>query len=293
MNIRARFASAALSAIVLTGAVIGQMPSPEERARIDAGNDAERNRELKLLGITSMQPGVTAYDIGKPGNANYDESKANPFPKLPELMTLQNGTKVKTRAQWEQRRKELKALFDEDVYGKFPAKIPSVSWTTTGTEEMTVAGVPAIVKHLVGHTDNSAYPAITVDIHADLVTPVSAKGKKVPVIIGGGSTRPRPVRPPAAAGQAVHMLSMPENPPDSSELLLKHGLGATPYQIRTRAVGSRYSVWPGWTANAWYQGSMLRTTSVRTGHGECGSVSSCWRSAGSRLLQRHTCAQPM
>jgi len=224
MKIRTRFAMAALCAIVLTGAAVGQMPSPEERARIEAGNAAERNRELKLLGITEMQPGVTAYDIGKPGNANYDESKANPFPKLPELMTLQNGTKVKTRAQWEQRRKELKALFDEDVYGRFPAKIPSVSWMITGTEEMTVAGVPAVVKHLVGHTDNSAYPAITVDIHADLVTPASAKGKKVPVIIGGGSTRPRPVRPPAA-GQAVHMLSMPENPPDSTELLLKHGWG--------------------------------------------------------------------
>ncbi len=225
MKIRPRLALAALSAIVFTGAVVGQMPSPEERARIEAGNAAERDRELKLLGVTAMQPGVTAYDIGKPGNANYDESKANPFPKLPELMTLQNGTKVKTRAQWKQRRKELKVLFDEDVYGKFPAKIPSVSWTTTGTEEMTVAGVPVVVKHLVGHTDNSAYPAITVDIHADLVTPVSSKGKKVPVIIGGGSTRPRPVRPPAAAGQAVHMLSMPENLPDSSELLLKHGWG--------------------------------------------------------------------
>ncbi|HEY1212631.1 MAG TPA: hypothetical protein VGE93_03265, partial [Bryobacteraceae bacterium] len=69
MNIRARLASAALSAIVLTGAAIGQMPSPEERARIEAGNAAERNRELKLLGVTAMQPGVTAYDIGKPGNA--------------------------------------------------------------------------------------------------------------------------------------------------------------------------------------------------------------------------------
>ncbi|WP_263418593.1 alpha/beta hydrolase family protein [Terriglobus albidus] len=225
MKIRTRLALAAFSAIVVTGAVVGQMPSPEERARIEAGNAAERNRELKLLGITAMQPGVTAYDIGKPGNANYDESKANPFPKLPELMTLQNGTKVKTRAQWEQRRKEIKALFDDDIYGKFPATIPSVSWTVAGTEETAVSGVPAVVKHLVGHTDNSAYPAITVDIHADLVTPVSAKGKKVPVIIGGGSTRPRPVRPPAAAGQPVHMLSMPENPPDSSELLLKHGWG--------------------------------------------------------------------
>ncbi len=57
---------------------------------------------------------------------------------------------------------------------------------------MTVQGIPAIVKHITGHVDNSAYPAITVDIHADVVTPASTKGTKVPVIIGGGSIRPRP-----------------------------------------------------------------------------------------------------
>jgi hypothetical protein len=225
MSTYTRVVLAAFTAITLTCAATGQMPSPEERARIEAGNAAERSRELKLLGITAMQPGATAYDVGKPGNANYDESKANPFPVLSDLMTLQNGTKVKTRAQWEQRRKEIKSLFDENIYGKFPAHIPKVSWTVAGTEEITVAGVPAVVKHIVGHTDNSSYPAITVDIHADVVTPAAEKGKKVPVIIGGGSTRPRPVRPPAAAGQPVHMLSAPENPPDSAELLLKHGWG--------------------------------------------------------------------
>lgn len=226
MSTYIRVVLAALTAITLTCAATGQMPSPEERARIEAGNATERNRELKLLGIAAMQPGATAYDVGKPGNANYDESKANPFPKLPDLMTLQNGTKVKNRAQWEQRRKEIKALFDENIYGRFPAHIPKVSWTVAGTEEITVAGTPAVVKHIVGHTDNSAYPAITVDIHADVVTPAAAKGKKVPIIIGGGSTRPRPaMRPPAAAGQPVHMLSAPENPPDSAELLLKRGWG--------------------------------------------------------------------
>src|SRR5579863_8976019 len=58
-------------------------PTPAERAAINAASAVERNRELKLLGITAMQPPATAYDIGKPGNANYDEAKANPYPKLP------------------------------------------------------------------------------------------------------------------------------------------------------------------------------------------------------------------
>src|SRR5579862_5835943 len=56
-----------------------RMPTAEERAAITAGSQAERARELKLLGITEMQPPATAYDIGKPGNANYDETKANPY----------------------------------------------------------------------------------------------------------------------------------------------------------------------------------------------------------------------
>jgi hypothetical protein len=99
---------------------------------------------------------------------------------------------------------------------------------------MDVAGVPAIVKHIVGHVDNSAYPAITIDIHADVVTPAAMKGRKVPVIIGGGSLRrpgafpPRPAgvaRPTPPPGTVFHGLSSPPNPPDSSKLLLEDGWG--------------------------------------------------------------------
>jgi hypothetical protein len=200
-------------------------PTAADRAAIAAASSAEREREMKLLGITEIQPSATAYDIGKPGNANYDESKANPYPKLPDLLTMNDGTKVTTPAQWRMRREEIKALFDENVYGKYPAQIPSVTWKVDGVEEMTVQGVPAIVKHVTGHVDNSAYPAITVDIHADVVTPASTKGKKVPVIIGGGSIRPRPAFPRPAGGQPVHMLSTPPDAPDSAKLLLEHGWG--------------------------------------------------------------------
>ena len=63
-------------------------PAATDRAAITAASAAERERELKLLGITAMQPGATAYDIGKPGNANYDEAKANPYPKLPDVLTM-------------------------------------------------------------------------------------------------------------------------------------------------------------------------------------------------------------
>jgi hypothetical protein len=201
-------------------------PSAGDRAAIADASQAERDRELKLLGISEMQPPATAYDIGKPGNANYDESKANPYPKLPDVLVLNDGTRVTTAEQWQKRRAELKAMFDENVYGKYPAHIPQVTWNVDSVEAMTVQGIPALVKHVTGHVDNSSYPSITVDIHADVVTPAGSKGSRVPVIIGGGSIRPRPaVRPPAASGQVVHMLSSPPDAPDSAKLLLQHGWG--------------------------------------------------------------------
>jgi hypothetical protein len=219
--------------LALIAAVAAQTQAPAapppavDRAAITAASAAERDRELKLLGITQMQPGATAYDIGKPGNANYDEAKANPYPKLPDVLTMNDGTKVTTPAQWKKRRAEIKAMFDENVYGKYPEHIPAVTWKVDSIEQMTVQGIPAVVKHITGHVDNSAYPAITVDIHADVVTPESSKGTKVPVIIGGGSIRPRPVfpRPTPVPGQVVHQLSFPPDAPDSAKLLLAHGWG--------------------------------------------------------------------
>ena len=225
--------TAATASIALTLGMAAQTqappapPSDADRAAIAAASAAERDRELKLLGITAMQHPATAYDIGKPGNANYDESRANPYPTLPDVLRLNDGTRVTTPEQWKKHRAEIKAMFDEDVYGKFPAHIPSVTWNVDSVETMTVQGIPAIVKHVTGHVDNWSYPAITVDIHADVVTPASAKGTRVPVIIGGGSIRPRPIfaRPPAAPGQVVHQLSAPPDAPDSAKLLLQHGWG--------------------------------------------------------------------
>lgn len=211
--------------LAATGALAQTVPTPAERAAIATASAAECDRELKLLGITEMQHGVTAYDIGAPGNANFDEAKANPTPNLPPLMVMKDGTKVTTPAQWGARRAEIKALFDAEVYGKYPAHLPKVIWHVDDVQQMDVAGVAAIVKHVTGHVDNTAYPAISLDIRLDVVTPAATKGKKVPVIIGGGSIRPRPVFPPPPSGAPVHMLAQPDDPPDSAKLLLERGWG--------------------------------------------------------------------
>ena len=54
---------------------------------------------MKVLGIRSLRPGPSG-DEKAPNHANYDESKANPYANLPDVLTLNNGSKVTTAAMW-------------------------------------------------------------------------------------------------------------------------------------------------------------------------------------------------
>ena len=141
--------------------------TPEQQAILDAST-AELQREMGLQGIKQLRPPKNAVHPGRPDFTNYDEEKANPYPDLPPLLTLNDGTKVTKSAQWKKRRAQIKALFDEDVYGKYPAHIPDVRWKVESVTTKTVDGVAAIVKHIVGTVDNSTDPAIAVEIPADL-----------------------------------------------------------------------------------------------------------------------------
>ena len=46
----------------------------------------------------------------------------------PWSQVLGRPARVTTPEQWKKRRAEINAMFDEDVYGKFPAHIPKVTW---------------------------------------------------------------------------------------------------------------------------------------------------------------------
>ena len=50
---------------------------------------------MDQLGIKALRPGPSG-DEKAPNHANYDESKANPYPNLPDPLTLNNGQKVTT-----------------------------------------------------------------------------------------------------------------------------------------------------------------------------------------------------
>ena len=58
------------------------------------------------------------------------------------------------------RRPEIVEDFDREVYGRVPANAPKVNWEVVSTTEEKVGDTPVVTKKLVGHVDNSAYPAI-------------------------------------------------------------------------------------------------------------------------------------
>src|SRR5688572_11072227 len=87
---------------------------------------AEQDRQLMMdqLGIKSIRPGASGNEDA-PNAANYDESKANPFPVLPEPLLLKNGKKVTTADMWwKQRRPEIAEDMEREVYGRLPKNIP-------------------------------------------------------------------------------------------------------------------------------------------------------------------------
>ena len=152
------------------------------------------------LGIKTLRPGPSGNAApGAPNAANYDPEKANPYPDLPDPLTLKNGRKVTTAdVWWKQRRPEIVEDFEREVFGRVPAQRAGREVGAEADGERTsVGGVPVIAKQLVGHVDNSSYPAITVDIQMAVVTPADAKGK-VPVLMMFGNARAAAV---AAAGR--------------------------------------------------------------------------------------------
>ena len=51
---------------------------------------------MERLGITSIRQGANGRDPNAPNAANYDESKGNPYPELPDALKFDNGKPVKS-----------------------------------------------------------------------------------------------------------------------------------------------------------------------------------------------------
>lgn len=180
---------------------------------------------LDLLGIQQIRPGPSGSNPQAPNAANYDESKANPFPSLPDPLVLTNGKRVKNaKTWWSRRRPEIVELFDREIYGRVPPRTPAVRWEVSGTAKESNGGIPVVTRQLVGHVDNAAYPAITVDIRMTLTTPAAAPGP-VPVIMEFGFAFPpggaRGAAGPAGAPAPGRGLPVPAGPTWQQQVLAR------------------------------------------------------------------------
>jgi hypothetical protein len=188
---------------------------------------------LRQLGITALRPGPSGNESA-PNHANYDESLANPYPKLPEVLRLNSGQPVEiVETWWNKRRPEIVEDFEREVYGRVPKIVPAVTWTVSETRETTIADVAVVEKQLRGHVDNSSGPSIEVDIAMTLGTPKDA-AEPVPVLMMFGGVGPgrgapgaaRPATPPGNpnAAQASARRFGQFGPP-RTETLVKAGWG--------------------------------------------------------------------
>ena len=187
--------------------------------------EQDHQNMMVQLGIKALRPGPSG-DEKAPNHANYDESKANPYPNLPEVLTLKNGQKVTTPAMWwNQRRPEIVEDMEREVYGRLPKNLPTVKWTVAVTDREVVGRIPVIAKKLVGHVDNSAYPLINVDIAMTVVLPANARGP-VPVLMMFGPARlPAPAQPSPDELEKVNAALrsiMAQSDPDLKAILEKY-----------------------------------------------------------------------
>jgi (4-O-methyl)-D-glucuronate---lignin esterase len=162
--------------------------SPADSIRRDSINKVTQQdykNMLALLHITSTRPGPSGNPQA-PDAANIDESKASPYTTLPDPLILKNGKKVTdAKTWWNKRRPEIVEDFDSEVYGRVPKNVAKVKWEVVkDTMEMN-GSFPVHTKKLLGHVDNSSYPALTVNIDLTLSTPARATGP-VPVIMEFG-----------------------------------------------------------------------------------------------------------
>jgi hypothetical protein len=157
--------------------------SQEYRDSINRLSYEDHQLMMEKLDISELRPGPSG-NPETPNAANTDEAKVRPY-FLPNPLVFNNGEKVTTSQQWENRRAEIKELFDREIYGRLPENVPGVTWELVSEKDTMDGDFPVNIKHLKGIVDNSSYPEIKVEIDLTLGTP-NEINKPVPVILEFG-----------------------------------------------------------------------------------------------------------
>jgi lysophospholipase L1-like esterase len=224
-----RFRGAALLFVFVVACAGAQQTPPPLARQSKSWTASEDHRQMmEQLGIKALRPGPSGNEQD-PNHANYDEALGNPFPKLPDVLTLKSGRKVTTARQWRERRAEIVEDFEREIYGRVPRNVPRVTWSVTASDTGSVGGRRVVGKQLTGHVDNSAYPLIAVDISLTLVVPADASGPVPLMMMFRGGSLAQALGKPAPPGDARPAFTPPPPLPGSdapaTEQLIVDGWG--------------------------------------------------------------------
>ena len=196
--LKSRFSIFFFSCAISCGWSLHAQTSPSNSASsapVTFTTEQDRQNMMDQLGIKALRPGPSG-DERAPNHANYDESKANPYPNVPDPLTLNNGEKVTSaKMWWDVRRPQIVEMYEKFVYGRVPNNMPKVTWTVNAVDNEMIGFSPVIAKDITGEVDNSSYPQIKVKIHMTLVTPAHATGKVPVLIMFGRAGFPAPNEP--------------------------------------------------------------------------------------------------
>jgi len=199
-----RFALWMLAGSLTCDAIAGEAPAqvrPPRPPYIPEGYDDHKNM-MEQLGVRALRRGASGQD-------KFSEENANPYKHtMPDLLSMKDGTRVTRAEQWPARRAEILEDFEREIYGRVPRDVPKVAWEVGSVSHGESGGVPIVTRMLVGRVDNSAFPAITVNIQASVTVPARATAP-VPIMLefgfvgGFGGNLGRPSRGVPWTAQAI------------------------------------------------------------------------------------------
>ncbi len=240
-----RFNSLVLAAVLPLAGFAADAPKPADLPKpLELTAQEDHKKMLELLKIKELRRGADGNNPNAANAANKDESKATPYPKLPDPLVFKDGQAVAKAEQWKQRRAEIVEEFDREIYGRVPKTVPKVTWEVKETTQEKVGEIGVTTKKLVGTVDNSSYPHIKVEIQLSLTTPTDAPGP-VPVMMEHGFVFARRPGAPAPAPAA-------NAPKPWTQQLIEKGWGyaiLSPNSIQADSGGGK-----GFGGNGPYQG---------------------------------------
>jgi hypothetical protein len=128
---------------------------------------------------------------------NYDDRPGTFFPgPLAErvgdytpidLLVMENGTRITSAKQWEQRRREIIQELRDELYGHIPENTPKVTFAAV-TSSGTAGGVDYVQSEITGAIDVSSYPEVrdVPKVIATLRIPAAATTPVPVMIVYGG-----------------------------------------------------------------------------------------------------------